>query len=111
MLASYRDATADPPTWWLALADDRPAGVLLLSGDELTFLGVVPEFRGRGVGRFLLDLALRQSPALSLIVDARNAPAFQLYRSAGLEVVGAREVFLYFPPPAAGTTGPKGRRS
>ena len=110
LLASYRDA-ADPTGWWLAVADDQPAGVLLLNGNDLTFLGVVPEFRGRGVGRFLFDLALRQSPTLSLIVDARNAPAFQLYRSAGLEVVGAREVFLHFPPPAAGTTVPKGRRS
>jgi ribosomal protein S18 acetylase RimI-like enzyme len=111
VLAGYRDSAPDPATWWLALADDRPAGVLLLNGDELTFLGVVPEVRRRGVGRSLLDLALRQSPALSLIVDARNTPAFQLYRSAGLEVVGAREVFLLFPPPAAGTTDPKVRRS
>jgi ribosomal protein S18 acetylase RimI-like enzyme len=93
------------------VADDQPAGVLLLNGDELTFLGVLPERRGQGVGRHLLNRALRQTSALSLIVDARNGPAVQLYRSAGLDVVGAREVFLDFPPPAAGTTAPKGRRS
>ena len=107
VLAGYRDAARDPAGWWLAVADDQPAGVLLLNGDELTFLGVVPERRGRGIGRRLLELALERAADLSLIVDARNAPAFQLYQSAGFEVVGAREVFLYFPPPAAGTTGPK----
>ena len=111
VLAGYRDSAPDPAGWWLAVADDRPAGVLLLNGDELTFLGAVPEWRGRGVGRRLLDLARARAPELTLIVDARNGPAYQLYRSAGLEVVGAREVFLYFPPPAAGIIDPKVRRS
>jgi ribosomal protein S18 acetylase RimI-like enzyme len=101
MLAGYRDTAPDPAGWWLAIAEHRPAGVLLLNGDQLTFLGVVPEWRGRGVGRRLLDLALERAAELTLIVDARNTPAIQLYQSAGLEVVGAREVFLYFPGPAA----------
>jgi ribosomal protein S18 acetylase RimI-like enzyme len=111
VLAGYRDVAPDPAGWWLAVADDQPAGVLLLNGEELTFLGVVPEWRDKGVGRRMLELALEQAPALSLVVDARNAPAIQLYKSAGLDVVGAREVFLHFPGPAAGTTGPKVGRS
>jgi len=106
MLAGYRDSAPDPSGWWLAVADDRPAGVLLLNGEQLTFLGVVPEWRGRGVGRRLLDLALERADGLTLIVDVRNTPAIRLYRSAGLEVVGAREVFLYFPGAAAGTLDP-----
>jgi len=105
MLAGYRDVAPDPAGWWLAVGDDRPAGVLLLNGSELTFLGVVPESRGRGVGRRLLELAFEQAPDLTLIVDARNTPAIRLYQSAGLEVVGAREVFLDFPASAADTGG------
>ena len=73
VLAGYLDVAPDPAGWWLAVADDQPAGVLLLNGDELTFLGVVPEWRDRGVGRQMLELALEQAPGLSLVVDARNA--------------------------------------
>lgn len=102
MLAGYRDSAPDPSGWWLALADNRPAGVLLLHGEQLTFLGVVPEWRGRGIGRRLLDLALKRADGLTLIVDVRNTPAIRLYQSVGLEIVGAREVFLYFSGPAAG---------
>jgi ribosomal protein S18 acetylase RimI-like enzyme len=111
MLAGYRDSAPDGSGWWLAVADNRPAGVLLLNGNEVTFLGVVPEWRGRGVGRRLLGLALERADGLTLIVDARNTPAIRLYQSAGLEFVGAREVFLYFPGPAAGTTDPSACRS
>ena len=110
-LASYRDSAPDPAQWWLALVDKSPGGVLLMNGDELTFLGVVPERRGQGIGRYLLELALGQSSTLTLIVDARNSPAFRLYRAGGLEVVGAREVFLYLPPLAAGKFDPRVRGS
>jgi ribosomal protein S18 acetylase RimI-like enzyme len=105
VLAGYRDAAPDPAGWRLALAEGEPVGVLVLNDQELTFLGVVPERRGRGIGRRLVELAVELAPALSLIVDARNEPAVHLYRAAGLEVVGAREVFLHFPAPAAGITG------
>ena len=111
LLAGYREAVPDPDGWWLAVADDQPAGVLLLNGAELTFLGVVPEHRGHGIGRQLLALAMQQAPGLALIVDARNIPAIQLYWSAGMAVVGAREVYLHFPAPAADTTGTTGRRA
>jgi ribosomal protein S18 acetylase RimI-like enzyme len=111
VLAGYRDTAPDPEGWWLAVADGEPVGVLLLSNDELTFLGVVPERRGQGIGRQLLEIAFERSPQLTLIVDARNTHANHLYRSAGLDVVGAREVFLYFPAPAAGIVNSNVRRS
>jgi ribosomal protein S18 acetylase RimI-like enzyme len=111
MLAGYRDVAPDPAGWWLAVVDNQPVGVLLMDGDELTFLGVLPESRWRGVGRGLLDRALERAPGLRLIVDARNTPAIRLYQSAGLQVVGAREVFLYFPNPAAGKIDSPGWRS
>ena len=107
----YLAAAPDRAGWWLAIADEAPAGILLMNGPEITFLGVLPTHRGKGIGRRLLEAAFDLAPSMSLIVDARNIPAFQLYRSAGFEVVGAREVFLHFPGPAAGITATKVSRS
>ena len=95
----------DPGLWFLALADGEPAGVLLLtelaeSGDwETSYVGVVPEARRRGFGRELMLKALAEARAagaasLTLLVDARNRPAWELYRGFGFELFDRREVFL-----------------
>lgn len=93
ILAGYRGGRADPPDWWLAEVDGRPAGVLLLSAEgpgetELAYLGVVPEARGRSVGRALLAHAVGRAAeaghrAVALTCDERNAPALRLYDRAG----------------------------
>lgn len=50
-------------------------------------LAVVPEFRGRGVGRALLERAVRRGRSLglrpSLLVDPDNGGAQRLYAAAG----------------------------
>src|SRR5205823_11076464 len=59
----------DPGRWWLALAGDRPVGVLLLTellewnAWDLSYVGVVPEARRRGVGRELVCKALFEARA------------------------------------------------
>jgi ribosomal protein S18 acetylase RimI-like enzyme len=63
------------------------------------YLGVVPEARGQGLGRELVNKALWEAraadaPQLTLSVDARNQPALNLYRSMGFEEYDRREVFL-----------------
>lgn len=83
---------------WLAIRDGQPVGVLSIASGAITFLGVVPEHRGQGVGKAILAFGLTGNPDLSLLVDDRNLPALRLYRSAGFETVGAREVHLLFPP-------------
>jgi mycothiol synthase len=104
VIAGYHDAAPDLTGWLLAKDQDLPVGVVILAGQDLMFLGVVPERRGQGIGRWLLEQALAIVPDLCLNVDMRNAPAFQLYRSAGFDVVDAREVFLYFPNSSADAT-------
>jgi ribosomal protein S18 acetylase RimI-like enzyme len=78
-------------------------GVVLASEVEghgdLVYLGVVPEARGRGVGRALLGQAIRDTarmglPALAVAVDTQNAPAWRLYARAGFKEVRRRLVFF-----------------
>jgi mycothiol synthase len=92
--------------WWLAFDEDRPAAVLMLAETldgitwELAYLGVVPEFRRRGLARWLLTRALHSlctQPATHVVlaVDERNQPARQMYQSMGFVQYDANEVFLY----------------
>jgi ribosomal protein S18 acetylase RimI-like enzyme len=95
----------DPGRWWLAWKEGRPAGVLLLNdlkdvpAWDLSYLGVIPDARRRGVGRELACKALEQARAhgalqLTLSVDVRNRPAWQLYTSLGFRQVEPRDVYL-----------------
>jgi ribosomal protein S18 acetylase RimI-like enzyme len=94
VLAGYRDCAPDRSRWWLARLGDEPAGVLILGPKDLSFVGVLPERRGQGIGRALVELAISWQPDLSLIVDERNTPAIALYQSLGFNIVAARDVFL-----------------
>jgi ribosomal protein S18 acetylase RimI-like enzyme len=106
ILAGHRGTTAhDPDLWWLIEADGIDAGVALVglladSGEwDLSYLGLVPSARGRGLGRAVLREILRRAraaPAMQVIlaVDERNLPAWRLYRSAGFVPEEPREVFL-----------------
>jgi len=95
----------DPERWWLAVEAERPVGVLLLTDTpelnswDVSYVGVVPEARGSGIGRqlvfkALLEARLVDATQLTLSVDARNQPAIGLYRSVGFESYDEREVYL-----------------
>jgi ribosomal protein S18 acetylase RimI-like enzyme len=95
----------DPQRWWLALDRGRPVGVLLVAempeceGWDLAYVGVVPEARRRGFGRELVRKALvaahhGDANQLTLSVDVRNRPAWDLYTSLGFEPYDQREVYL-----------------
>jgi mycothiol synthase len=95
----------DPGRWWLVHEGEKPVGVLLMtempeSGDwELAYMGVTPEARRRGFGREMLLYGLCEAraagaPAVTLSVDARNQPAWELYRSLGFEPYDQRLVYL-----------------
>jgi ribosomal protein S18 acetylase RimI-like enzyme len=99
----------DPGTWWLARDGGDPVGVMLASGIpdenawEICYVGIVPEARRRGHGRELVARALLEARAAEvgqvfLTVDARNEPAWKLYRSLGFEPFDRREVFLMLRP-------------
>jgi ribosomal protein S18 acetylase RimI-like enzyme len=105
IVAGYRGTGVAAPDWFLAEADGEPAGVLLLGpGDsprewELTYLGVLPAFRGRRFGTALARVALRLAAdrgaaMLAVGVDERNAPAIRLYETVGFQIAARSAVFL-----------------
>ncbi len=76
-------------TWLAVDAAGAAVGVLVLAGDDLDWLWVLPEAQGRGVGSALLAHARQQRPGgLALWVFASNTPARAFYEHHGWRAVG-----------------------
>lgn len=100
-----RGGRFDPRLWTILRIDGAAAGALLLNAAphvdalELIYLGLIPEARGRGCGRLLIDHAISVAAArgvgrLMLAVDEENAPALRLYRAAGFRRVMRRTALI-----------------
>ena len=107
VLAGHKSAGEFDPKLWFLLRDGaaQPAGVLLLNRStrtdalELVYLGLVPAYRGRGLGDALMRHAQATaaqvgSRRLSLAVDSRNAPALGLYHRHGMTRVCSRMALM-----------------
>lgn len=96
----------DPGRWQVGrlLGEPDASAVLLLSDIpdrdawEVTYLGLTPAARGRGLGReaiaYALTMARPHAARLELAVDIRNPPADRLYRAAGFVPFDRRAVHL-----------------
>lgn len=105
-LASHRHAGEfDPRLWSVYTLNERDAAVLLLTEHpdenawEIVYLGVVPEFRGRGYGRALVLDALQRAKeagraSVQLAVDCRNHFARRVYDELGFEQVTIRAAYV-----------------
>ena len=88
MRAWVRDVLLVEREGWLALAGERAVGLLVLDGDWLDQLYVLPEAQGRGVGSRLVRHAQALSAGrLQLWVFQSNAPAVAFYRRHGFVIV------------------------
>jgi ribosomal protein S18 acetylase RimI-like enzyme len=106
IMTGHRDqGKHDPDLWWLALQGRHTVGVLLLTNMpewdalDISYLGVLPEARGHGLGRVLAAKTLcearaRQVKQVTLAVDCRNLPAWNMYQGLGFEPHDEREVYL-----------------
>jgi putative acetyltransferase len=74
---------------WLALDySEKPIGFMGLADDTIESLFVAGEQRGRGVGRELVEYAMRKSPTLTTVVNEQNELAVGFYRHLGFVIVG-----------------------
>lgn len=93
----------DPALWVLAWAGDDIVGECLCHANHqgvpndgwVSIVGVLREYRGRGLGRALLASGLQRLQdkgfdSASLNVDADNQAAINLYRSLGMDVTRQR---------------------
>ncbi|SDO26872.1 GNAT family N-acetyltransferase [Vreelandella arcis] len=90
----YRQDVHAPAHWYLVRYEGEDAGVLLLaphpesSNWELMYMGLVPAWRGRGLGIQVVNEAIHRAreagmEEVILAVDERNTPARQLYEQFG----------------------------
>ena len=96
------NGSVDPAAIFLAEAGGEPVGFVRCARHatrgEVAVLGVVPEWRGRGLGRALLRwgtrwLLDRGAEPVTLLVDGKNDRALVLYRGEGFEVRRTRQIF------------------
>lgn len=67
---------------------DRPLGFMLLDGSHMEALFIDPARHGTGVGRLLVEDALRRHPDLSTDVNEQNESAAGFYERLGFERCG-----------------------
>lgn len=98
--------SADPGQWWIAEVDGEPAGLAMgdlqyadENGGWVKNLGVLKEYRGRGLGRALLQHALAEFAATGRVkaglgVDTGNETgALALYESVGMRPLFQADVW------------------
>jgi putative acetyltransferase len=67
---------------------DRAIGFMLLDGSHMEALFVDPDFHGSGIGRALVEDAVRRRPDLSTDVNEQNLAATGFYERLGFERCG-----------------------
>ncbi|MCA9235009.1 MAG: GNAT family N-acetyltransferase [Planctomycetales bacterium] len=120
VLASYRAQGEHLAAHWYRIeCDGVDAAALLLAAHadcgnwELVYVGVAPEFRGRGWGVQIVRRALALAAAggaerLVLAVDADNEPAQAMYAAAGFAQWDRRRVYARLRSPRATSRGDAG---
>lgn len=87
-----------------------PVGFMGVEGDRLEMLFLAPDARGRGLGRQLAELGIRQYGVREVTVNEQNPQAAGFYRRLGFTVYKRTECdeeggpypLLYMKLPAAG---------
>ncbi|MEE4163036.1 MAG: acetyltransferase [Woeseiaceae bacterium] len=71
--------------------DDRPLAFMGMSGAEIDSLFVHADWRGKGLGRLLVDLACRRAEVLRVEVNEQNRQGVGFWKAMGFREVGRSE--------------------
>jgi len=82
------DFLPSAPLWLAVDRNDTAIGFMLLNGSHMDALFVHSDKHGSGVGRMLVEHAIRHAPALTTTVNEQNTRAFGFYRRMGFQPVG-----------------------
>ncbi len=105
IFSGYQSAPGFDPSAWLILTHlSKDIGCLLTTRHqdagvlELTYMGLIPQHRGKGVGALLVRQAIQlamqwQCQQLILAVDRENSPANRAYRDVGMQRVADETVW------------------
>lgn len=100
----YANAPLAPQHWYHVNYQQQSVGILLLvpTGQrcELLLMGLLPEWRGKGLGNALMEKAFLTSAQagareLVLTVDANNTPAKRLYERNGFSCYAQHYLFAW----------------
>jgi ribosomal protein S18 acetylase RimI-like enzyme len=81
-----------PAAWWVARYDGQVAGYMLLDGEKLDHLYVLPTWQRCGIGRKLLNQAKLLAPnRLALLTFQKNTKARAFYEAQGFRAVSFTE--------------------
>jgi ribosomal protein S18 acetylase RimI-like enzyme len=81
-----------PQAWWVALHGDQVAGYMVLHGENLDHLYILPTLQGCGFGSRLLAHAKTLSPdRVKLYAFQRNTKARAFYEAHGFCAVKLRD--------------------
>ncbi len=99
-----RSLDADLP-WFILCDENKPIGCALVNSHphgifELAYVGLIPERRGLGLGRALVEYAIHHCLGLggnyfTTAVDTANWPACKIYDSLGFSEI--RELAVWLP--------------
>ena len=105
VLADYeRRCLGDLRHWYVVRQQDDDVGCLLMDAAEesapleIVYWGVLPAFRGCGIGeqvlRFAREIGAKQRSMITAVVDSENWPAINAYNQARFSTVDHQKLFI-----------------
>ena len=108
ILRGYQyEGTFRPDLWFFIQVEGRNVGVLILTEQddktllELTYMGLVPEERGKRFGGPIVQYVLWKARQIGrqlvvVSVDAQNEPAVKSYKRSGFQIWDSKYLFVRF---------------
>jgi len=107
VLASHKaSGNWRPDLWWIVRVGGAPAGCVLVNesatcpGDaDLVYMGLLPHYRGRGLGRAMVRYACGQvrregRERMHVVVDTSNPYAVRIYEAEGFRATHERVAYI-----------------